>query len=173
PRLAPLGNTFQVWDERPPERKRSHSHSGYTPHHLRIRDAAGRPGAGPRAPRGLARRGALRLRGLGGLHRRAREPGLGGPEHRGGRRGGAVAGPQGRERYEWSPCSRRTRGPEPAACAGAEAGGEGWPRHAACGALPPLQVLATTPTGRAVSAPAAAAPSALAPPPAVLPWPWQ
>lgn len=35
PRLAPIGNTFLVWGEPPGAQKRSHSYSGYVPHHLR------------------------------------------------------------------------------------------------------------------------------------------
>ncbi|CAK0802128.1 unnamed protein product, partial [Prorocentrum cordatum] len=151
PRLAPLGNTFQVWDERPRERKRSHSHSGYTPHHLRVLHDGSEPGGESRA----ASPGAAAC---------ASEASDGSTAAPGSRASEAPSSPRGstaepwpdtdsdgEEAYEWSPCSRGRRGPAPAD-ARAQAGGGGWPRHASRG-VPPLQVLATAPAGRAACLP--------------------
>ncbi|CAK0806322.1 unnamed protein product, partial [Prorocentrum cordatum] len=167
PRLAPLDSTFQVWGEPPRARKRSHSHSGYAPHHLRptIDDLEERRAAYASA---TSDGGSTSAHGSSASEapssRRRHDEQAGGLDEE--------SAPElwpdtdeDDEAFEWTPCGSRR-----AAAVPLPVGAGAWAEGAACLALvAPPQVFAVAPASRAACSPAVAA--ALRAPPAVPPAP--
>ncbi|CAK0898291.1 unnamed protein product [Prorocentrum cordatum] len=175
PRLAPLASTFPVWGEPPRARKRSHSHSGYAPHHLQPTldnleegrgsgcrcalsgvaacTSADSDGGSTSAPRSRASEAPGSPRGdeeqAGGLDEES-APELW-PDT-----------DEDDEAFEWTPCSSRRGAAVPA-----PVGAGAWAEGAACFAfLAPPKVFATASASMAACSPAVAA--ALRAPPSVL-----